>query len=46
YLTTFEEYQVQAYEGAHTVFGQWSLAAYRTVLADLGRDHASESRWH
>ena len=35
YLTTFEEYQVQAYEGAHTVFGQWTLAAYQTVLADL-----------
>jgi neutral ceramidase len=35
YLTTFEEYQIQAYEGAHTVFGQWTLAAYQTVLYDL-----------
>lgn len=27
YITTYEEYQVQEYEGGHTVFGQWSLAA-------------------
>jgi len=27
YITTHEEYQVQMYEGGHTVFGQWSLAA-------------------
>ena len=27
YVTTYEEYQVQAYEGGHTLFGQWTLAA-------------------
>ena len=37
YVTTFEEYQEQAYEGGHTIFGQWTLAAFQTrfaVLAD------------
>ncbi|WP_312967956.1 neutral/alkaline non-lysosomal ceramidase N-terminal domain-containing protein [Acinetobacter gerneri] len=27
YITTNEEYQQQAYEGGHTLFGQWTLAA-------------------
>ncbi|MFK4048575.1 neutral/alkaline non-lysosomal ceramidase N-terminal domain-containing protein [Acinetobacter venetianus] len=27
YVTTYEEYQQQAYEGGHTLFGQWTLAA-------------------
>ena len=27
YVTTYEEYQEQAYEGGHTLFGQWTLAA-------------------
>ena len=35
YVTTNEEYQVQSYEGAHTVFGQWTLAAYQTALSAL-----------
>lgn len=35
YLTTFEEYQVQMYEGGHTVFGEYSLAALQTVFKDL-----------
>ena len=30
YVTTREEYQQQAYEGGHTVFGQWTLAAFQT----------------
>jgi len=37
YVTTREEYQEQAYEGGHTVFGQWTLAAFQTrfsLLAD------------
>jgi len=38
YLTTSEEYQVQAYEGAHTIFGQWTLGAYRTVLREMARE--------
>ena len=33
YLTTREEYGLQLYEGASTLFGQWSLAALQTSLA-------------
>ena len=35
YVTTNEEYQVQAYEGAHTIYGQWTLGAYQTALSAL-----------
>ncbi len=35
YVTTFEEYQEQAYEGGHTIFGQWTLAAFQTRFAAL-----------
>ena len=35
YVTTQEEYQQQAYEGGHTLFGQWTLAAFQTCFADL-----------
>ncbi len=35
YVTTYEEYQEQAYEGGHTVFGQWTLAAFQTRFAML-----------
>ncbi len=35
YVTTREEYQEQAYEGGHTVFGQWTLAAFQTRYAAL-----------
>lgn len=35
YITTFEEYQCQAYEGGYTLFGPWSLAALRTAFAAL-----------
>lgn len=35
YVTTHEEYQQQAYEGGHTVFGQWTLAAFQTRFASL-----------
>lgn len=35
YVTTNEEYQEQAYEGGHTVFGQWTLAAFQTRYAAL-----------
>ena len=30
YLTTWEEYQAQCYEGSSTLFGQWSLGAFQT----------------
>ena len=29
YVTTNEEYQIQHYEGGHTIFGPWTLAAYQ-----------------
>ena len=35
YITTYEEYQHQAYEGGHTVFGEWTLAAYQTKFKEL-----------
>lgn len=35
YVTTREEYQQQAYEGGHTIFGQWTLAAFQTRFAAL-----------
>ena len=35
YVTTREEYQLQTYEGGHTVFGQWTLAAFLTRYAAL-----------
>jgi neutral ceramidase len=35
YITTNEEYQAQMYEGGHTVFGQWSLAALQTKFDEL-----------
>lgn len=35
YITTNEEYQVQMYEGGHTVFGEWSLAALQTKFDEL-----------
>ena len=35
YVTTREEYQEQAYEGGHTVFGQWTQAAFQTEFAKL-----------
>ncbi|MEL7210694.1 MAG: neutral/alkaline non-lysosomal ceramidase N-terminal domain-containing protein [Actinomycetota bacterium] len=35
YVTTAEEYEEQAYEGGHTVFGRHTLGAFRTVLAEL-----------
>lgn len=38
YVTTFEEYQEQAYEGGHTVFGQWTLAAFQTLFGQLATE--------
>ncbi|HEX6591605.1 MAG TPA: neutral/alkaline non-lysosomal ceramidase N-terminal domain-containing protein [Moraxellaceae bacterium] len=38
YVTTFEEYQEQAYEGGHTVFGQWTLAAFQTLFGRLATE--------
>ncbi len=30
YITTYEEYQMQCYEGGHTVYGEYTLAAFQT----------------
>ncbi|MDM1019298.1 neutral/alkaline non-lysosomal ceramidase N-terminal domain-containing protein [Acinetobacter sp. VNK23] len=42
YVTTYEEYQEQAYEGGHTLFGQWMLAAcqgkFKLLAEQLLRD--------
>lgn len=38
YVTTREEYQEQAYEGGHTIFGQWTLAAFQTRFAGLATE--------
>lgn len=37
YITTYEEYQAQIYEGGHTVFGEWSLAALQTKFDILAQ---------
>lgn len=37
YITTYEEYQEQIYEGGHTVFGEWSLAALQTKFDVLAQ---------
>jgi len=42
YVTTFEEYQLQNYEGASTLFGQWTLGAWCTKVRELAR--SSEER--
>lgn len=38
YVTTNEEYQEQCYEGGHTLFGQWTLAAFQTCFAQLAEE--------
>lgn len=35
YVTTYEEYQCQCYEGGHTVFGEWALAAFQSKFKQL-----------
>lgn len=35
YITTKEEYAVQYYEGAHNLYGQYSLAAYRQIYGAM-----------
>lgn len=43
YITTNEEYDQQYYEGAHTVFGPDSLAAYRQIFTELADSIAQGS---
>ena len=35
YITTYEEYQHQLYEAGHTVFGEYTLAAFQTKFKQL-----------
>jgi len=42
YVTTFEEYQVQRYEGASTLFGPHTLEAYIQEMSDLARSLTGE----
>uniref|UniRef100_A0A3Q2YAN7 Neutral ceramidase n=1 Tax=Hippocampus comes TaxID=109280 RepID=A0A3Q2YAN7_HIPCM len=37
YITTYEEYQVQRYEGASTIYGPHTLSAYILKFGDLAR---------
>jgi neutral ceramidase len=38
YLTTPEEYDAQRYEGGHTMFGRWQLAAYVQEVVRIATD--------
>lgn len=38
YVTTYEEYQMQCYEGGHTVFGEYTLAAFQTKFKLLAEE--------
>ena len=38
YVTTYEEYQIQCYEGGHTVYGQYTLAAFQSRYKDLAEE--------
>lgn len=44
YVTTPEEYALQRYEGASTLFGQWSLPAWCTSFSALSRTMRVERR--
>ncbi|MDB5228744.1 MAG: hypothetical protein JWN78_2937 [Bacteroidota bacterium] len=38
YITTYEEYQLQLYEGGHNVFGQYSLNALQQKYTELANE--------
>jgi neutral ceramidase len=38
YITTPEEYQLQRYEGGHTLFGRWTLPAYQIHFKALATE--------
>lgn len=40
YMTTTEEYQLQAYEGGHNVFGQWSIGAIYQITNQILNEFA------
>lgn len=37
YVTTHQEYEQQAYEGGHTIFGRWTLGAFQTQFERLAQ---------
>ncbi|XP_032094322.1 putative neutral ceramidase C, partial [Thamnophis elegans] len=43
YVTTYEEYQVQRYEGASTIFGPHTLSAYIQLFQGLARAIATNT---
>ncbi|KAJ7324168.1 hypothetical protein JRQ81_017188, partial [Phrynocephalus forsythii] len=43
YITTFEEYQIQRYEGASTIYGPHTLSAYIQLFQDLARAIAKDA---
>ncbi len=44
YVTTKEEFEVQRYEGGHTLFGKWTCAAFQTILCRLAEALHSDER--
>lgn len=38
YITTYEEYRLQLYEGGHTLFGKWTLAAYQMKFKEIAQE--------
>lgn len=42
YITTYEEYQEQCYEGGHTLYGEWTSAAYQVRLKELSAEMLKE----
>jgi len=44
YVTTFNEYQTQQYEGGHTLFGPWSEAGYRQQYTRMAKAMAEGSQ--
>lgn len=44
YITTHQEYEEQAYEGGHTLFGKWTLAAFQSQYDALADDLAQLSK--
>lgn len=47
YITTYEEYRLQFYEGGHTLFGKWTLAAYQMKFKQMAEEllKAPEDRY-
>jgi len=45
YITTYEEYQTQHYEGGHTLFGKWTLAAFQTAFKALIKNEGSDKKF-